>query len=147
MIAPTAIPAFAPVERPPPFDGTAVGELVDGAEVPVGAAVLREFVGVGLTKSSTVTLKQGTCLVKSLDSTKTCRTLLELSHNGKGVWRVNTYDIRASKERLVVSVVLALILGPVLHLDGSNIASSLSLNAIELVALMSRIDISDIAGY
>lgn len=65
ITAPTAIPAFAPVERPPP---PLFGAADDDAERPVLAVPLA--LGVGALKSPLVTLKQGTWRLKSLVSTR-----------------------------------------------------------------------------
>jgi len=66
MTAPTAIPAFAPVDKPPPPPLLPA----DGAEErPVFAGTL-ELEGVGAMNSSEVTLKHGTEVVKSRVSTK-----------------------------------------------------------------------------
>jgi hypothetical protein len=74
-IDPTAIPAFAPVERPPPLedwpdvaDWDAKRSVLDGL-LPEELAV-----GVGALKSSEVTLKQGTLIEKSMVSTKVCKS-------------------------------------------------------------------------
>lgn len=61
MTAPTAIPAFAPVERPPPPPDEASGVWEAERPAPVGlAAAEGEELGVGASNSSLVTLKQGT---------------------------------------------------------------------------------------
>lgn len=67
MTEPTAIPALAPVESPPP--GEWAGVAVCEAGSPVLDGVLEED-GVGDSNSSLVTLKQGTWMLKSLVSIK-----------------------------------------------------------------------------
>ena len=75
-IAPTAIPAFAPPERPPPplfSTGTAAGVLLPPEFEPCWLLppLVAVFVGlgvptvVGAMKSSEVTLKQGAWILKS----------------------------------------------------------------------------------
>jgi hypothetical protein len=69
MTAPTAMPAFAPVERP-------LLLLLDSADcdaerLPVVEGIVPELaVGVGALKSLLVTLKQGTWMLKFIVSTK-----------------------------------------------------------------------------
>lgn len=69
MTAPTAMPALAPVDRPPPPDDW-LGVSDSDAERLVLDGVLPEELGVGALKSSDVTLKQGTLMEKSIVSTK-----------------------------------------------------------------------------
>lgn len=58
ITAPTAIPAFAPVDNPPPPPEACPG--VEDADRLVLEAALPDELGVGALKSSDVTLKQGT---------------------------------------------------------------------------------------
>lgn len=72
MATPTPMPAFAPVERPPPEPPEST-EAVADALSPVwdaAGAPLEDAEGVGALKSSLLTLKHGTWIVKSLVSTK-----------------------------------------------------------------------------
>lgn len=70
MMAPTAMPAFAPVDSPAPPPEACPG--VDDAGRLVLDAGLPDEVGVGALKSSDVTLKQGTLIEKLIVSTKVC---------------------------------------------------------------------------
>jgi hypothetical protein len=105
MIAPTAIPAFAPVDRPPsPSFGLADGE----ADSPVLAVALE--LGVGAINPSLVTLKHGTWIVKSFVSTNvcvfvsTCVVYLFLC----------TYNIGTSKKGLVLPIIFTFEFRPIL---------------------------------
>ena len=55
-----------------------------------------------------------------------------------------THDISTRKERLVVAIVLALVLGPVLELDRSILTCGDALELIDLVALVTRSNICDV---
>lgn len=70
IMAPTAMPAFAPVDNPPPPLPPEVCPGVDEADRLVLDAVPPEELGVGALKSSDVTLKQGTLMEKFIVSTK-----------------------------------------------------------------------------
>lgn len=67
MTAPTAIPAFAPVDSPPLPDACSG---VDDADRLVLEVVLPDELVVGALKLSDVTLKQGTLIEKLMVSTK-----------------------------------------------------------------------------
>jgi hypothetical protein len=66
MTAPTAIPAFVPVDKPPPLPLLSAD---DSGERPVFAGTF-ELEGVGAMKVLEVTLKHGTLSVKFCGSTK-----------------------------------------------------------------------------
>lgn len=67
-MAPTAMPAFAPVDSPPPPPEACSG--VDDADKSVLEGELPDEPGVGVLKLSDVTLKQGTLMEKLIVSTK-----------------------------------------------------------------------------
>ena len=67
-MAPTAMPAFAPVDSPPPPPEACSG--VDDADKLVLEGGLPDELGVGALKLSDVTLKQGTLMEKLIVSTK-----------------------------------------------------------------------------
>jgi hypothetical protein len=106
MIAPTAIPAFAPVDRPPPPSfGLADGE----ADSPVLAVALE--LGVGAINPSLVTLKHGTWIVKSFVSTNVC---VFVSTYVVYVFLLCTYNIGTSKKGLVFPIIFAFEFRPIL---------------------------------
>ena len=152
MTEPTAIPALAPVDRPDDVDDVESepdaeddeDDELEPAAVAVAAEVAAEVVVVSESKVAAVTLKQGTDVSKSSDSTKvysvSCLFVRIYSGNGKC-----THNIRTGVKGLVPFVVLALVDAPVLQLDGGVVAGAdRGGNVVNQVALVAGSDLGDV---
>lgn len=131
------MPALAPADSPlPPPLCPPVLEALDGDATSPGLEL-----GVGAMKSSEVTLKQGTWMLKSRVSTNVCgNPTLVFTH----LWlneKDTTYNISASKEALILAVVLAFEFRPVLELDGSVLSCGYVVDCAKLVALVAWVDV------
>lgn len=112
------------------------------AESPAPAVADDDELGIGASKSSLVTLKQGTCRLNFWVSTNVYSSEIWSALYpivSRRLWV--TYDVGTGEERLIIPAVLTLELRPIFQLNRSVGTRRNTFKSIDLVTLMARIDI------